>query len=370
MRPLVVDLGREYRGGQHQALLLLKGLLSRGHAPELIAIRDSHLAQRASGAGVSVHAVDGRRLEAAWRIRQLVRWRRVDVVHANEAHALTSAWAAGAHHLVPLVAARRIARPLASNPLALARYRAAARIIAVSDFVRQSVVSSGLPASRVQVIYDGVEIPHLRSEADRRAARERLAVPPEASCLLNLAALVPEKGHQLLIHAFARIRQQFPACVLLLAGEGPESAGLQELVRAQGIGDAVRFLGFVPETERVYPAADLFVFPSQEEPLGSALLLAMAHGLPVVAVARGGIPEVVKDGKNGLLVKGPDAAEMAAAIARLLSNSDVAGRLARAARETILGKFSADHMVNATFQLYEQLAAQRRRSAAENRAEG
>jgi glycosyltransferase involved in cell wall biosynthesis len=369
VRPLFVDLGREYRGGQHQALLLIKGLLSRGHTPELIAIRNSHLAKRARDAGVSVHAVDGRRLEAAWKIRQLVPGRRVDLVHANEPHALTSAWAAGAHHLVPLVAARRIALPLSSNPLALARYRASARIIAVSDFVRRSVVSSGLPASRVQVIYDGVEIPRSRSEAERMTAREQLAVPPEAICLLNLAALVPEKGHPLLIQAFARIREQFPACVLLLAGEGPERSGLQNIVRAQGIGDSVRFLGFVPEAERVYPAADLFIFPSQEEPLGSALLLAMAHGLPVVAVARGGIPEVVEDGKNGLLVKNLDAGEMAAAMVRLLSNPDEAGRLARAARETILEKFSADRMVNATFQLYEQLAGQRRRSTAENPAE-
>jgi len=369
VRPLVVDLGREYRGGQHQALLLLKGLLSRGHAPELMTIRDSHLAKCAGEAGISVHAVDGRRLEATWRIRRLVRGRRVDLVHANEPHALTSAWAAGAHHVVPLVAARRIALPLASNLLSLARYRAAARIVAVSEFVRQSVISSGMPPNRVQVIYDGVEIPRSRSEAERRTAREQLAVPPEAVCLLNLAALVPEKGQQLLLQAFARIREQFPACVLLLVGEGPERARLQELVRAQDIGDGVRFLGFVHETERVFPAADLFLFPSHEEPLGSALLLAMAHGLPVVAVARGGIPEIVEDGKNGLLVKELDAWEMAVAIARLLSNPDEAGRLARAARETILGKFSEGHMVNATFQLYEQLTAQRRRSPAANNGE-
>jgi len=370
VRPLVVDLGREYRGGQHQALLLLKGLLSRGHAPELIAICDTQLAQRAREAGVSVHAVEGGRFAAAWRIRQLVRGRRVDVVHANEPHALTSAWAAGAHHFVPMVAARRIALPLASNPLALARYRAAARIVAVSDFVRQSVLSSGLASPHVQVIYDGVEVPRSRTEAECRTAREQLAVLPEAICLLNLAALVPEKGHQLLLQAFAQIREQFPTCLLLLAGEGPERARLQELARAQGIGDSVRFLGFVLETERVFPAADLFVFPSHEEPLGSALLLAMAHGLPVVAVARGGIPEVVEDGKNGLLVKDLDAGGLTAAIARLLSNPDEAGRLAQAARETIVGKFSADHMVNATLQLYEQLAGQQRRSTAENRAGG
>ena len=367
MRPLVVDLGREYRGGQHQALLLVKGLLSLGHAPALMTIRGSALAQRARAAGVPVHALFGRRLQAAWRIRQLVRERRVDVVHANEPHALTSAWLAGAHHLVPIVAARRFTSRLSPNAVALARYRAAARIVAVSEFVRQSVAASGLPARQIQVIYDGVEIPILRSAMERRAAREQLGLPHNAVALLNLAALVPGKGHRRLLAAFAQIREQFPTSIVLLAGEGPERAGLAALARRYGLSDCVRFLGFVPEIESLYGAADYFIFPSHEEGLGSALLLAMAHELPVVALACGGIPEVVEDGKNGLLVPDLEPASLAIAIARLLSNPEEAERLGRAARETILARFSADHMVNATLQLYEQLAAERKQPTAGKR---
>jgi glycosyltransferase involved in cell wall biosynthesis len=361
VRPLVVDLGRDYRGGQHQALLLLRGLRTRGRTPELITLRDSLLARRAQDAGVSVHGVPPgrRRLAAALAIHRLVRERRVDVVHANEPHALTSAWIARAHRSIPLIASRRIALALSTNSFSLARYRAAGRIVAVSNFVRKSVATSTLGEEFVEVIYDGVEIPALISHADRERARKRFSVSPESFCLGNVAALVPEKGHGLLIRTLANLRVKCPECVLLLPGEGPEKSNLKELVQYLQFEDVVKFPGFVSDIESVYAATDLFVFPSHEEPLGSSLLSAMAHGLPVVAFGRGGIPEVVEEGRNGLLVKELDPGALAAAIVRLRSNPAEARRLGEAARETIASRFSADQMVDATLNLYERLIAAR-----------
>ena len=92
---------------------------------------------------------------------------------------------------------------------------------------------------------------------------------------------------------------------------------------------------------------DVFAFPSHEEPLGSALLAAMAHGLPVAAIGRGGIPEVVENGKNGLLVDSLDPSELATALAHLLTNPEESRRLGEAGRETIQTRFSADPMVEA-----------------------
>ena len=102
---------------------------------------------------------------------------------------------------------------------------------------------------------------------------------------------------------------------------------------------------------------DVFAFPSHEEPLGSALLAAMANGLPIVAIGRGGIPEVVESGKNGLLVNSLDPDALAAAMADLLANPEEARRLGKAARETVCAHFSADRMVEATLQLYENVAS-------------
>jgi len=361
VRPLLVDLGRDYRGGQHQALLLLRDLLARGHAPELITLRDSLLARRAAESGISVHGVPAgsRRLAAALPIRRLVQNRKVDVIHANEPHALTSAWLARAHRSVPVIVSRRIALPLSTNSISLARYRAAANIVAVSHFVAKSLVASGFAESCVDVIYDGVEIPEAISRVDRDRARKRFSISQESICIGNVAAFVKEKGHECLITAFAHLLPQFPECVLLLPGEGSEKNKLQELVRRLGLEAVVKCPGFVPDIENVYAAIDLFVFPSYEEPLGSSLLSAMAHGLPVVAFARGGVPEIVDDGKNGLLLKELSPVALSAAIARLLSGPHEAKRLGEAAREHISSRFSADDMVDATLQLYERLIAAR-----------
>jgi len=357
VRPLIVDLGREYRGGQHQALLLLRGLRERGHAPEVLAVRDSELASRAKEIGAPVH-VSGprwRRLAAALQIRTLVREHRIDLVHANEPHALTSAWLAHAHRFVPIVVSRRIALPLSRSFFSLARYRAAARVIAVSHFVEQSVIHNGLPPDRVSVIYDGVKIPAEISEAQRESARAQLGIARKIPCIGNVAAFVPEKGHALLLNAFAKLRRRFPECVLLLRGEGPELANLQSLTRKLQIEDAVKFLPPSIVIETMFAALDIFAFPSHEEPLGSALLGAMAHSLPVVAIARGGIPEVVEDGKNGLLVKDLNPETFSAALARLVAHPDESSRLGRAARVTAVARFSADQMVKETLRQFELL---------------
>ena len=359
MRPLIVDLGRDFRGGQDQALLLLRGLLARGQAPQLVTLRDSLLARRAKQAGVSTHVVSchWRRLSAARVIRKLVRERRVDVIHANEPHALTSAWLARAHRSVPVVVSRRVELPLSSDALSLARYRATRCVVAVSDFVKESLLASGLPLGLVRVILVGVEVPERISEAARDAARRRFGIGAESVCLGNVAALVPEKGHVLLLRAVAELRARFPQCVVLLAGDGRERDNLKALARELQIEEMVKFAGFVPDVESVYAATDVFVFPSHQEPLAVAMLSAMAYGLPLVAFARGGNPEAVEDGKNGLLVKDLEAGALAAALARLLADPAEAHRLGEAARETVIARFSANHMVEATLRLYERFVS-------------
>jgi glycosyltransferase involved in cell wall biosynthesis len=357
VRPLVVDLGHDFRGGQDQALLLLRGLIQRGHAPVLITLRESLLARRAKEAGAFVHEISqrSRRLAAALAIRRLLRSRQVDVVHANEPHALTSAWLARAHRSVPVIVSRRVELPLSSDSLSMARYRAASRVVAVSDFVEKSMLGSGLPSDGIEVIFVGVEIPAAVSQAERDLARKRFAILPESLCLGNVAAFVPEKGHVLLLQAFAELHAKFPQCVLLLAGEGPEIANLQNLVRQLRLESAVKFPGFVSDVESVYVATDLFVFPSHHEPLACAMLSAMAYGLPVVAFDRGGNPEAIEDDKNGLLVKSLDAPALESALASLVAHPHDAARLGRAARETVLTRFSADRMVEETLRLYEHL---------------
>lgn len=355
MNTLHLDLGPQWRGGQHQALLLLHGLRSRGHAAELVALRGAPLARRAAADGITVHEVAPRlaRPHAALTLRRLLTQKRYDIVHAHEAHALTAAWWAGAHRRAALVASRRVAYRLNSP----GRYRAARRVLAVSQFVAETVVASGLTRDNVSVIHDGVELPPLASPQEKRETRRSFGIDDSAPLLGCVGYLLPEKGHEHLIRALPAIRSQFPQVRLLLAGSGPCEPELKSLTRSLGVEPTIRFAGFVQDVERVYRALDVFVFPSLAEPLGSSLLAAMAHGLPVVAAAGGAVPEIVDDKRTGLLVPPADAASLASAVADLLRDSTRAAALGAAARQSILDHFTADRMVENTLHLYQELTA-------------
>jgi L-malate glycosyltransferase len=357
MIPLLVDLETEWRGGQNQALLTAKGLLACGHEAELVAIRDSPLARRAAQAGIQVHevAAGAKRSRAALVLAKLLSWKHFDVVHANEPHALTAAWLAGAHRKVPLVASRRVAYPLQKNAIARRRYLAARRILAVSRFVAASVVESGISAEKVEVVYEGVEVPPTITPQRRERARQRWGVSANERLLGCVGYLVPEKGQESVVRAMSEVRAKLSGTRLLLAGDGSCRARLEGLSKDLGLLDSVIFAGFVEDIAQVYAALDIFVFPSLAEPLGTSLLAAMAWGLPVLAVASGGVPEFVTDGENGLLVAESDPVLEANGLLRLLTDDSLSGQLARNARQTIEDNFSARRMMENTLRIYQKL---------------
>lgn len=361
MKVLYVDLEREWRGGQSQALLTVRGLRERGHDVELLAVRDAPLARRASEAGIAVHRVPrfGLRLWAAGAIRRLVAGNRLEIVHLNEPHALTAAWLAGVQRGVPMVVSRRVAYALHRGRLARARYLSVRRILAISRFVEKSILKSGMPAENVEVVYEGAEVPPLVTPEARGRARQRWGVGEHERLLGCVGYLLPEKGQELVVRALLTVRAKFPEARLLLAGDGPCRARLEAVTREQGLQDVVIFAGFVEDVSQVYASLDVFVFPSLAEPLGTSLLAAMAWGLPVLAVASGGVPEYVEDGENGLLVTQPDADLLSAGMLRLLSEESLRTRLGREGRRGIEERFSAARMVEDTIRVYKDVLQKR-----------
>jgi glycosyltransferase involved in cell wall biosynthesis len=350
MKVLYVDLEREWRGGQSQALLTLRGLRERGHNAGLLTAQDSPLAKRASVSGISVHQIPrfGLRLWAAGAIRRLIAGERFDIVHVNEPHALTAAWLAGVQKSVPMVVSRRVAYALRQGRLAWARYLSARRILAISRYVEQSILNSGMAAENVEVVYEGVEVPPPVTPEARLRARQRWGVGEHERLLGCVGYLLPEKGQAFVVRALSTVRARIPGARLLEA-----------LAREQGLRDAVIFAGFVDDVPQVYAALDVFVFPSLAEPLGTSLLAAMAWGLPVLAVASGGVPEYVEDSNNGLLVARPDADLLSAGMLRLLNEESLRMRLGREARRAIEERFSAALMVENTMRVYKDVLQKR-----------
>jgi glycosyltransferase involved in cell wall biosynthesis len=364
MRILYIDLDREWRGGQSQALLTLRGLRERGHDAHLLTVRHSPLAGRAEAAGVPTHVVIpwARRASASVLLRRLLAQQHFALLHLNEPHGLTAAWLAGAQKKAAMVVSRRVAYPLKQGEFARARYLAAHRILTVSRFVKKSVLDSYLPADMAEVVYEGVEVPSPATLEARRNARQHWGVSEQETLFGCVGYLLPEKGQELVVRAFPAVLSKFPGSRLLFAGDGPSRPRLEALSREFGLKEAIIFVGFVEDVTQVYAALDAFVFPSLAEPLGTSLLTAMAWGLPVLAVASGGVPEYVEDGETGLLVAQPDPRLFSAGMLRLLSEPEFAKRLGAAARTAIQERFTADRMVENTIRVYEDVL-RRRQSA-------
>jgi glycosyltransferase involved in cell wall biosynthesis len=361
MRVLYVDLEREWRGGQSQALLTLSGLRERGHEVELLAARDSPLANRVSEAGIAVHQVPrfGLRGWAARGMRSLIASKRFELVHLNEPHALTAAWLARAHTRIPLLLSRRIGFPLQKNAVSQARYRAVERFVANSKDVAQSLIESGIAAERISIVNEGVEIFPLRIPEQRSGARRHWGVRENEFLFGCVSVLVPEKGQRHLIEALPLVRALHPEVRLLLAGDGACRAELEALAKRLAQTEAVLFPGFVKDVAQVYAALDAFVFPSEFEGLGTALQAAMAAGLPCISTKRGALGEVI-DSERTALVAEPNGREFAVMMLRLINDEGLRKKLSEAGRSDVKQRFSAGRMVENTIRVYEDVLEKRR----------
>jgi len=360
MRILYVDLEREWRGGQSQALLTVKGLRDLGKQVELLAAQGSPIAERVANSGIVVHTVPrlGLRLWAARTLRKLLASRDYTILHLNESHALTAAWLANAHAGAPLLLSRRIGFPLQKNALSRARFRAVSSFVANSKNVAQSLVDSGISPERILVVNEGVEIAPLATSEERASARKRWGIR-SAEFLIGCASVfVPEKGQRHLIEAMPKVRAAHPEVRLLLAGDGRCLAEMKALAKGLGQGDAVLFPGFVKHVSQVYAALDAFAFPSEFEGLGTALQAAMAAGLPCISTARGALGEVVTSERTALVAE-PDAGAFSEAILRLVNDSDLRRRLGEEGRREVELRFSAQRMVENTLRAYGAVLAKR-----------
>ncbi len=354
---LHMDLGRGWRGGQQQALALVKGLAEAGHQVLLLARKNNELEERARDAQIPVLGVELGL--GAWRaalaLRRSLR-SGFDLVHAHDGRSHTAAWLAGYPQKVPRVVSRRVCYAPPKNFVSRLKYRhGAEQYVAVSHWVRRQLLASGIPEQKVQVIYDGVELPLETNDASRANARRALGVAGDAFVVSCVGHLFRDKGQHRLVEAISEIASRRPT-ILLLAGSGPLARHVERMVSCWRLEQVVRLLGHLSDPSPVYQASDVFVFPAVNEGLGTAMLVAMAHGLPVIAPNLEANPEVILDGVNGLLVANRAPGELARGIERLAEDAALRTQLGKEARRTVEARFTSAIMVRQTAALYAALA--------------
>jgi glycosyltransferase involved in cell wall biosynthesis len=241
---------------------------------------------------------NGWHVEPLGLLRALTLARHHDLLHAHDGHGHTAGAIAAKGKLV---VSRRVAFPVRSR----IKYRLARHYLAVSEFVKRVLQAGGVPEEKISVVYDGVP----------------LLEPAQGKKVMAPASGDPQKG-------------------VVLAWEAARLAGVA--------------LRLSSDLERQLPQAALFLYITHSEGLGSGALLAMSAGLPVIASNVGGLPEIIRHGENGWLVENRPA-EIAAAIRLLLADRALAQRIGAAARQTVQERFTVDHMVRRTMEVYRQV---------------
>jgi hypothetical protein len=292
MRILQIDSGKSLRGGQLQVLRLLEGLAEQRVEARLMARAGSPLEREATARGFETRPLN-------WSaLRRESRW--ADIVHCHDAHAHTLAWLASR---APFVVSRRVAFPVKKSWFSARKYAAARLFLCVSKSVMQALREAGIPDARLRLVYDGVDVPPVAGT--------------RSGAIVALDSADPGKCGALLRQLSAEIE-------------------------------------FSGDLRKSFETARMFLYPTLSEGLGSAALLAMAYGVPVVASGTGGLCEIVKHGETGLLA-GNTAAEFQAAIAQLEGREELARRIVRNARSMIERDFTAQRMIHRTMECYREV---------------
>lgn len=364
MFSLHIDTARTWRGGQQQVQYTVLGLRALGHRASLVAAPDGELFARMReghdliGLGTQSE-VD---LAAAWRFSRVVKQLRPDIVHAHDPHAVAMASTGiSMTSITPppaLVASRRIEYPIARNSFSRWKYRQVACFITVSEAVRERILLDGIARAKTAVVHEGVDVERVERLAPVDIHAE-LFLPHDSPVVGNIGALVAQKDQRHLIEAAAIVVREVPDVRFVILGEGELRQALERQVHERHLERHVFLPGFRADALGLLKSMDVFAISSIHEGLCTSIIDAMAASKACVGTRVGGIPEVIDDGVTGFLVEPRHPEAMAARLVTLLQDAGLRRRMGDAGLTRARERFTVDHMVHGTAEVYRRLLERR-----------
>jgi glycosyltransferase involved in cell wall biosynthesis len=314
-------------------------------------------------AGIPVHCLNRKHAYSpvfALRAAREIARARFDLIHVFlPAIALNAAlakvlWRAKS----PLIYSELSAQPKSRLKDTLRRWslRQCSTWIANAPASRAYLERSGIEQSRITIVPNGHEVARYRTmSCERSQLRASLGVGPEQTLAIYVGRLIPSKRVCDLVDALAMLHGQHPELRLVLAGEGPERARLQQQIDTLALGRAVRLVGRRLDIPDLLQASDLFVFPSESEGLSNSVIEAALSGLPIVACDIAGVREIVLGGRGAELVPCRDPAALAAAIQRVVENPEEAKARARLSQQYAQNEYAIERVLQRLYNLYDEV---------------
>jgi len=357
---VVSNHGEIIGGGEISLLTLLKGLDRSCWAPVVVVPSEGPVAEgcRVLGVPVRVIPLPGLRrpgprvFSSLSSLVRLIKETGACLVHANGSRAMLYAGLAGWLSGRSVVWHLRISDM--DPQLDWLLVRMATRIIAISESVKARLKRWPRAHGRCVVVPNGLDLAAFVTDREQAVVRGSLGIGPEERVIGQVGRLVPFKGHRFLIQAFAGVRLRHPSARLLIVGDGPERASLEQQVDAMGLKGAVHFTGHRRDVPDMLSIMEIFVLPSIEEHFGRVLLEAMALEKPVVGTRAGGVPEVVEDGVTGVLVPPANSDALAEGVIRLMDDPAQARAMGRAGRRRVETHFNLRRHAELVEEVYAQ----------------
>lgn len=357
-------------GSEGHLLRLLPGLAQQGLEVQMLVLEDSRLPVTAFCEMLQTHNVQVECISIhghldpglPGRLTRRLAALQPDLVHTHLLHA----------DLYGLPAARRASVPYAISSrhnndafrhnrlikwINRRAMRHADRVITISHALAQFVKEiEGIADYKVVTVHYGLEVPEQAANL-RETARVSLGYAEDIPLVGVFGRLVRQKGIDTLLRAFTTIRRDQPQARLLVVGDGPLRADLEQQVHDLNLGNAVAFTGWLDQAHRLMPACDVIVVPSRWEGFGLVTLEAMGYALPLVASRTSALPEIINDGQTGFLVKPDNPPELAQAVNQLLADPSLARNFGRAGYDRLVTHFSIEKMVDATLKVYTEVTS-------------
>lgn len=345
-------------GGQERRVLAeMIGMRERGHRLLLATRASAQLGERARAAGIEVVTLPFAGKFHPPTIRGLVRLIRERNIELVSTHSGIDSWVGGiAARLagVKLVRTRHLDLPLKRRWYNFVHYLPHA-LVSCGETMRGHLVEGcGFPASEVVSIPTGIDFARFAPSRSREDVRAALGFGDE-TVILMVGVIRAVKRHEIALRALAQLCATHPSVRLVLAGEGPMRAAMESLAQTLGLGDAITFLGHRDDVPDLMAASDVLLLTSRSEGVPQAVTQGLGLGMPVVATAVGGVPELVIDQQTGLLVPPENVEAVVAALARLIEAPAFARQLGEAGAKHVRAHFSSAAMLDATEQLYARL---------------
>ena len=363
---LILDLSKFYGGSNSRILSLMTR--SKAGTIGLAGLKNGVITQQAMQMGLQVHAVAGHKADPRllFRLMKVIREEGYNVLDsqniqskfwANLAALFTgtslvstlNSWYAHEHSTTLMKGRLYTSLELLTNQ-SLDLY------ITVSEKDREMLLRSGIPEQAIDLIYNTIDLDISAIPANRDELKKEFDLPAQAIICTGIGRLVPQKGFDILIEAFAQIASQVPDLYCLIIGEGDDKAKLLEQIRAAGLDKRIRLLGYQDRSKAmsILKSSDIFVMPSRYEGTPIALLEAAALGRPILAACAGGIPELVTHEQHAYLVPTHDPAALAEGFVRLAQDREYARRLGESAQQRVRERFNPESQVTETWAAYEK----------------